>query len=208
MRLVVCCALLGGRSSQCAVLILPLLFANPLLPAPTEPYLVLVVELQQLTSLQAGDANVWVQAKAMSPAVNAPAVFLIKVLMEMVHLSISGEHTYTTALCRALWKKTMLPVTLPVGQYSTWRISKVTIWRRSGQGFLKGLSDGAQFPQLLFTLKPFSRIWELSACGGIQPLCKYAPMRAQGDLWTRQLLCWLWCCCYWLCLVIGVKLVC
>lgn len=58
VRLFVRCVLLGGCSSQCAVLILPLLFANPLLPAPPEPYLVLVVELQHLTSLQAGNANV------------------------------------------------------------------------------------------------------------------------------------------------------
>lgn len=58
VRLFVRCALLGGRSSQCAVQILPLLFADSLLPPPTAPYLVLVVELQHLTSLQAGDANV------------------------------------------------------------------------------------------------------------------------------------------------------
>lgn len=142
VRLFVGCALLGGRSSQRPVQVLPLLFANTLLPPPAEPYLVLVVELHHLTSLQAGHANVWVKVKAKSAAVNAQAAFLIKVFMEMAHLALSGEHTDMTVLCRVLWKKRCCQlVTFPVDQYGTWRISKVTIWRRSGQGFLMVLSS-------------------------------------------------------------------
>lgn len=62
----------------------------------------------------------------------------------------------TWQCCAEYSDETMLPVTIPVGCYSTWRISKVTISRRDGQGFLKGLSGGAQSPQLLFTLKQLS----------------------------------------------------
>lgn len=54
---------------------------------------------------------------------------------------------------------------------------------RNGQAFLRGLSGGAQFPQLLFTLKEFSGTWELSAFGEIQLLCKFIPGRVQGGLW-------------------------
>lgn len=61
-------------------------------------------------------------------------------------------------------------------------MNKVTIWRRNGQGFLKVLSGGAQFPQLLFTLKPFSRTCKLSVSGGIPSLYKHTAVRAQGDL--------------------------
>lgn len=51
------------------------------------------------------DANVWIKAKAKSAAVNAQAVFLIRVLMEMALLFLSGEHTDMTVLCKVLWKK-------------------------------------------------------------------------------------------------------
>lgn len=48
------------------------------------------------------DANFCVKAKAKSAAVNAQAVFLIRVLMEMALLFLSGEHTDMTVLCEVL----------------------------------------------------------------------------------------------------------
>lgn len=52
-----------------------------------------------------------------------------------------------------------------------------------------GISHSAEFPQLPFTLKPFSRTRELSASGGIRPLCKHTPTRVQGYVLTCQLPC-------------------
>lgn len=95
-------ALPGGGSSPRAAQILPLLLANSSLPPPTKPCHVLVEELQPLTSLQAGHAEVWVSTNAKSAAVDAPHVFLMKVLMEVG--CSSGEHYDMTVLCRVLWR--------------------------------------------------------------------------------------------------------